>query len=117
MDALSVLQRLGTGQLLEELHAAITNTATEVVATGNPGKVTLTLTLTTQDQGDPTIIIAPSIGRTMPKRDVRAAIFFSIDGDLHRDDPRQARLDFRTVDTTTGEIRDLANEREERAIR
>ncbi len=114
MNALAVLQRLGTGQLLEDLHAALVATAEEVVATGKPGKVTLTLTLTNKNQGDPLLIIDETVSRTIPKKDAKGAIFWAIDGELHRDDPRQEVMDFRTVDTRTGEIRQVASERDER---
>lgn len=43
MDALSILQRLGSGKLLEDIHEALTVTAQEVVATGKAAKVTVTL--------------------------------------------------------------------------
>ena len=117
MDALSVLQRLGSGRFLDEVLEALIATAEEVVATGKPGKVTVTFGLSTQEQGDPMVIIDETVGRTSPKKDPKGALFFAMGGELHKDDPRQAPLIFRTVDTTTGEMRDLNNDREERNVR
>lgn len=107
MDALSVIQRLGTGRLIEELVEALLATAEEVVTTGKPGKVTLTLAVSNKGQGDPLIIVDEVVSRASPKRDPRGAFFFSLDGGLYKDDPRQAKLEFRTVDRETGEIRDV----------
>lgn len=106
MDALSIVQRLGQGRLLEELAEALAAAATEVVETGQPATVTLALKLSNHGQGDPVVIIAEQLGRTSPKRAPRGAIFWALGGELHHDDPRQTRMEFRTVDTATGEIRE-----------
>jgi hypothetical protein len=117
MDALAVLQRLGSGRLLEDIHDALVTTAQEVVATGKAGKVTVTLNVSTMNQGDVLVTIEEMISRTAPKRDPRGAIFYAVDGALHREDPRQVRMDFRTVDTETGEIREVEDKgRVERVI-
>lgn len=106
MNALAILQRLASGRLVEELAEALTVTAQEVVATGKPGTVTLTLKVSTKGQGNPLVVVEETIARAAPRRDPRGAIFYAIDGGLHRDDPRQPHLEFRTVDHATGEIRD-----------
>ncbi len=98
MDALAVLQRLGTGRLLEELHEALVTTAEEVVATGKPGTVTLTLKVSNNSQGDAMVMVRETVSRSAPKRDPRGAMFYALDGALHREDPRQAVMEFRTVD-------------------
>jgi hypothetical protein len=116
MDALAILQRLAGGYLIEELAAALTVTAEEVVATGKPGTVTLSLKVSTRNQGDPLIVVEEQIARAAPKKDAKAAFFYALDGDLHRDDPRQARLDFRTVDRETGEIRDTRGDNDIREV-
>ena len=106
MDALAVLQRLGSGRLMEELHKALTQTAAEVVETGNPGTVTLALRITTKGQGNPMVVIDESVGRTPPKKAAQGAILWALEGQLHSQDPRQARMEFRAVDTETA-IRDV----------
>jgi hypothetical protein len=116
MDALAVLQRLGSGRLLEDLHTALVTTAEEVVATGKPGKVTLTLTVSNRSQGDPLVMVDETVSRASPKRDPKGAVFYAVDGGLHREDPRQLPLVFRTVDSD-GVIHNTDNdEREERSI-
>ena len=107
MDALAAMQRLANGRLLEELYDALVTTAKEVVETGKPGTVTLTLKVSTQSQGNPMVIIGETIARKAPQKDPRGAYFFALDGALHSNDPRQPQLEFRLVDRETGEIRSL----------
>ncbi len=106
MDALATLQRLANGRLIDELHTALVTTAEEVVATGKTGTVTVTFKVSNRGAGDPLVIIEETIARSAPKKDPKGAFFFAIDGALHREDPRQTTLEFRTVDTETGEIRE-----------
>ena len=117
MDALATLQRLGSGRLLEDLHEALLVAAQEVVDTGKPATVTVTLKVSNKSQGDPMVIVDETVSRSSPKRDPKGAFFFAVDGELHRDDPRQPRMDFRSVDPSTGEIREVeTRERAERVI-
>ena len=114
MDALAVVQRLGSGRLLTELHNALIATADEVVRTGT---VTLTLKVSNKQQGDPLVYVDEQISRTAPKKDPRGAVFYAVEGELHREDPRQLTLEFRTVDTATGEIREAEDGHSERMVR
>ena len=107
MDGLAILQRLGSGKLVDLIADALVATADEVVTTGNPGAVTIKLTVTTSQQGDPMVIIHPAINRATPKVEPNPGFFFAVEGELHREDPRQIRMDFRAVDTETGEIRQV----------
>ena len=106
MDGLSILQRLGGGRVIEDLGEALIVTAEEVVRTGKAGTVTLALKVSTKSAGDVMVMIEEQIARSAPKKDPKGAYFFAVGGDLHRSDPRQTTLDFRTVDRATGEIRD-----------
>ncbi|MDE2096713.1 MAG: hypothetical protein KGL39_05645 [Patescibacteria group bacterium] len=115
MDSLAILQRFGTGQLIDELATALAEVSAEVVQTGNPGRVSVTFDLKNQNgAGDVIVLATPKISRTTPKREVRGAMFFAVDDGLHQEDPRQMRLEFRSVDTSTGEIRSIDSERDER---
>jgi len=116
MDPLSVIQRLGSGHTLEDLYDALTTTAQEVVATGKPGTVTLTLKVSNKGQGNPLVIVEETVARTSPRKDPRGAIFYALDGALHREDPRQVRMDFRILDPETGEIRSVDEARNERKV-
>ena len=117
MDPLAVLQRLGSGHLLDDLHEALTETAQDVVATGRPGRVTLTLTISTKRKDDPLVTVDESISRASPraKSDPLGAIFWALDGALHREDPRQLPLDFRVVESHQ-ETRAPESTREERVV-
>lgn len=103
MDPLATLQRLANGRLIDELCEALRVTAEEVVTTGKPGTVTVTLKVS-KAPTDLMVIVEETIARSAPKKDPRGAFFFAFEGDLFHADPRQAELDFRTVDTTTGEV-------------
>lgn len=116
MDALGVLQRLGSGKLLDELHEALVTTAQEVVETGNPGAVTLKLRISTRGQGNALITVEESVGRTPPVRAPKGAILWALDGDLYGQDPRQMKMELRAVDMETGEIREPVAERAERSL-
>lgn len=117
MDALSVLRRLGTGRLLEDLADSLAVTAAEVVETGKPGVVTLTLKVSNKSQGDPLVVVDEVVSRRSPKLDPRGAFFFAVEGGLYKEDPRQVRMEFREVDAGTGEIREAGgDEREERTV-
>ena len=104
MDPLSTLQRLGQGRLIEELHQALVATAEEVRETGKPGAVTLTLKVSNAAQGEPMMVITDQITRKSPSKAPRSAFLYAVDGELHREDPRQTRMEFRAVDVTSGEI-------------
>ena len=107
MDALGILQRLGQGRLIEELADALVSVADEVVATGKGGSVTLTLTLSTREQGDAMVQIEEKIARKTPTKAARGAFLFAVHGELHAQDPRQTRMSFREVDRPTPDQREL----------
>ncbi len=110
MDQLNILQRLGQGRLLEELTAALANVADEVVASGKPGQVVLTLKITTRSQGDPQIVIEETVARKLPARAARGAVVYAIDGTLYTRDPRQQELRFETVPALAPEVRSAGSE-------
>jgi len=99
MNALEVLNRLGGGHAPDKLAAAILRVAEEVRATGNTGKVTLTLSVSQPPGGDPALVtVQDSIGVTLPKDDSSlGAFFFAVDGELHTRDPRHPRCHPRRV--------------------
>ncbi len=119
MDVISVLQRVGSGRVLERLEDAINAASADVVETGNPATVTLVLKISTKAQGDVLTMVDGTVGRSVPKKAPVGAYFYVVDGELYKDDPRQAELEgFRTVDRETGEVREVsAPERVEKVIR
>lgn len=114
MDALSTLQSLGAGQILDDLYDALAVTAAEVVMTGNAGTVTVTFKLGNQGVGDRAVNVEPALKRQPPSRNMRGSYFFAKDGELFRSDPDQIAMDFRAVDPQQ-EVRTAASPgREER---
>ena len=105
MDALATILKLGSGHFIEDLNAELVKVADEVLATGKPGKVTVTLTVGRPQGVEPVVTIMEVIGATMPKRDAEGAFLFLVDGQFHARDPRQAEMEFREVkaDTQTRE--------------
>lgn len=107
MDSLAVLQKLGSGRFIDEVVDAVAKTADEVVATGKAGSVTVTLKISNSGVGDALVVIADQIARRSPKKDPRAAFLYSVDGTLHREDPRQTVMEFRTVEGGAPEFRSV----------
>lgn len=106
METVAILDRVGGGRMLDDLVEAVLSVATEVVATGKPGQVTLALKITTSEQGDPMVTITESISRKTPVRSARGGFLFAVDGELHREDPRAPRLPgFRQVEPRNPEVR------------
>jgi hypothetical protein len=104
-DPYDTVRRLARGELITELYEALAQTAKEVVETGKKGTVTLTLAVSTQGIGDPMVIITETIARSAPKKDPRGAYFYSVGGGLHKEDPRQTRMELRTVEGGRSELR------------
>jgi hypothetical protein len=97
MDSLGILQRLGGGHLIDEIAAALVQTAEEVAETKRNGSVTISLKVTKSIGDDIAVIVTESIKRSSPLRGERGAMFMVHEGALHREDPRQIRMELRTV--------------------
>lgn len=106
-DAMNVLQRLGQGRALQEFAAAYATVAAEVVETGKPGEVSLTLKMTVREQGDAAVLVVEQIKRKVPVRAARGTFVYSVEGWLYAVDPRQQHLPFREVDRPAAEQRRL----------
>lgn len=106
MDALHLLQILGNGHLIEDMYAAIRETAAEVTETGNSGSVSISIKLFRPKGADEHMVEMDTQVRRAPAlKDPRATWVMSFDGDLFRQDPRQTQLDFRSIDGGTPEPR------------
>src|ERR1044072_7132282 len=104
MDGLHVVERLGGGHLIDEIHAALLDVAEEVVATGKQGTVTVTIKVSHPKGADPLLVVMDEeVKRAMPKPDPKGAMFYAADAQLHERDPRQADLpEFRIVADDAG---------------
>ena len=105
MDARSVIERLGGGHFMDALEEAMLRVSEDVLRTGNPGAVTVTLKITQAQPDEPAVIVQEAIKRTMPSQKPRGAIYYAHEGSLHAKDPRQVEMEFRVVDQATGEIK------------
>jgi hypothetical protein len=111
MDALGTIRRLASGHMLEDLAEALSRVAEEVAETGKPGAVSLKLSVKPLGEpGSVMIAIEEEIGRTPPKRSRGGSIFYSVNGGLYSEDPRQTRLPFRRVDTPESDVREPGSE-------
>ena len=107
-DALHTRRPLAGGRLLERLAEALIEVSTDVASIGQPGAVTLKLSIKRVGDGTPEVIIEEAITKTAPKRKPRGAILFVVDGDLYQDDPRQPRMQgFEVVESGAGAVRDI----------
>jgi hypothetical protein len=97
MDALTAVARIGRGTLLEQVYAALLVVAEDVVATGKPGEVTIKLKVSQPTRSEPQVIVAETVTRKPPTVDPLGAVFFAVEGEFHRTDPRQPTLDLRAV--------------------
>lgn len=107
MDGLHVVERLGGGHLIDEIHAALLDVAEEVVATGKSGSVTVTIKVSHPKNADPLLVVMDEeVRRAMPKTDPKGAMFYAQDAELYERDPRQPDLpEFRVV--ADGDSREL----------
>lgn len=105
MDVLGTIRRLGNGHLLDELADALALVSAEVVETGKPGAVTLTLKVSNREIGDVMVIVQDQITRKLPTKPARGTYVFAVGGGLYSRDPRQVEMSFRAVESTP-EIRD-----------
>ncbi|WP_435583355.1 hypothetical protein [Amycolatopsis thermoflava] len=81
------------GKTHRELSEALAHIAREVIKTGKPGKLQLTLHLKPQKNVEGAVMVADEIKTGVPKFDRPASIFYATDvGDLVRQDPRQPSL-------------------------
>lgn len=103
--AVRTINQLAGGYLLERLAEALVEVSAEVAQIGQPGAVSLKLAVKRVGDGTPEVVIEETITRTAPKRKPRGAILWAVDGGLHQDDPRQPRLDLRSIDRVDPETR------------
>lgn len=106
MDALGILKRIGNGHLIEDIAEALAEVGANVVETGKPGQVTVTLKVSVQQVGDPMVIVNDTVARKMPTKAARGVLLYAVDGGLHTRDPRQVEMEFRRVDPAQTEIRE-----------
>lgn len=119
MDALTLIQKLGSGTLVDRVYGALLGVSNEVIATGRKGTVTITLDVIHPQGADPLVVVVEeTIKRTLPKSDAQGAMFYTVGDELHSRDPRQPELpafrvvaegqaELRSVDETDGALKEV----------
>jgi hypothetical protein len=88
-----VLRDIRKGMVAEAAGEELANVVRAVTATGKPGSLTLKLTVKPQKGDSEQVVISSKVTASSPTADMPEAIFFAdMDGDLHRNDPRQPEM-------------------------
>ena len=100
------LNALRFGTLSEELTKKLHELTAACVETQRAGAITITLALKPGKGGQ--VEVFDDVKVKMPKEERGSSIMFAtVEGNLQREDPRQKKLDLRTVDPETGELRTI----------
>lgn len=98
------LRSLGHGSFIDDASDALNKLVTAVDETGRGGKLTLTLAIKKATRGSGAMVVQDEIKLTMPKMDSRETMLFATpEGNLVTEDPRQQKLDLKTVTKATEE--------------
>lgn len=91
---LHLLSQIRGGAALVKANDRLSELVAAVKSTGQPGEITLTITVK-PDKTDETIVkLVPKIKAKIPERAFAEGLFFVSDnGELSREDPRQIELD------------------------
>lgn len=93
-----ILRDIRKGMVAEAAGEELAQVVRAVTATGKPGSLTIKLTVKPQKGDSEQVVISSKLSATTPTADMPEAIFFAdMDGDLHRNDPRQPEM-FRSAD-------------------
>lgn len=93
-----ILRDIRKGMVAEAAGEELAQVVRAVTATGKPGSLTIKLTVKPQKGDSEQVVISSKLSATTPTADMPEAIFFAdMDGDLHRNDPRQPEM-FRNAD-------------------
>ena len=108
--ATDILRDIAAGELVENLGDAIRTVNAAVDVAGKAGSITLVINLKPAGRGTGATEVTYDV-RTKEPRLARAAsiMWGTPEGDLLAQDPRQQRLDLRTVDAPPNAVREVAD--------
>jgi hypothetical protein len=96
---LATLQRHRGGAILEEASTLLQELVAAVATTGKGGTLTIKLSVKPATRGQSAVVVQDKITCAPPKVEAEASFWFATnEGELRKDDPRQAALPFATVD-------------------
>jgi hypothetical protein len=103
-DPLHVLQRMGGRRFIEDLAAELQSVSDSVVLRGRPGGLTMKVKIEQVNPGEPQVSVEYVIVPQHAAKPARSQTYYVHDGGMHATDPRQAQLEFHTVELGTGEV-------------
>lgn len=111
------LREQSGGKTHEEMGVALYDLVQRVRDTGKKGTVTLTISVAPLKNDRDVLVVADEIKLRVPEHDRKASLFYpDKEGNLTRQDPHQLTFeslrevaDVGTVDTATGEIREVSS--------
>ena len=110
-----VLAEMEGGRVLYDLEEGLTNLIAAVMDTKKPGTIELKIAVAPTGRGS--VTMATNVKTKEPEHDRPTSTFFVDDKwQLHRDDPRQEKMDLRTADEPEGPIREVPED-EEKGLR
>lgn len=93
-----ILRDYRKGKLVEVATQDLADVVRSVLATGQKGELTVTLTIKPNKGDDHQVLITASVKKKEPREAIQDAIFFTDnDGGLHRADPRQTEMELRAI--------------------
>lgn len=104
------LRDLRNGKTLDDLSHQLAALVMAVEDTQRAGEIKLTLKIKPSAKG-PWVHIEDKIDVKMPEPDREATLFWPVDGELRRQDPRQSTFDLKAANTTPPE--DAGDDEEE----
>jgi hypothetical protein len=104
------LRLLDAGAFLDLASENMNNLVKRVEETGKAGKLVITIDVKRASAG--AMAITPHVSAKIPEPKPDATLLWStVEGNLTVDNPSQQKLDLRSVDQKTGEIRHVAEDR------
>ena len=97
-DFSTALAAAHRGDLLDTLDDELREVIDAVRESGKKGKLVVTLSVETSKPGSDIVELEWTSKATAPKAPRTKSLFYDGDGRLHRDDPRQAKLDLREAE-------------------
>lgn len=103
-----LLSEFRDGASLSELSEKLQLLVAAVRETGRKGKLTYTLSVKSAATGNEALIVLDEIELKAPRMERDVAIFFATEENrLQRDNPKQMRLDLRTVERPAVELKEV----------
>lgn len=102
------LRDIRRGQLLGEAADELQKVIVAVEETGKAGKLIIEIAVAPASKGQGAVMVADKITAKLPQLPRGETIMFvTTDNNLVATDPRQSSLELKTVDTQTGELRQV----------